>query len=1322
MGSRSQVVPPPPPPGFVLQTILPPPPPGFVLSPPPGFVLEGQAEPTKPPEPTATPWRPLGPVGRARALAPTPEEAPALEEAGRAFLKAAEQPISATLGGESFSSLVDKTLGEWGRTGGWRGSVTDATRIAAGVADFIQSPAGVAALAATVATGGAAGPYIAAGFGAHAAVQTPQAIRTYLEDPTPENLQQALLTPGFAALMGSAAGHVRGPAAPERVAGVRAPVERAPEAKPAPPARPLPPPAPVSAREAADLGVSAERVPEVLRRQREAEAVTARAAERQPQRPSPILEEPPPPPKGFVLERPSELQRLEKAGVFEKRTAVDEFGDVIEKGGRIVDSLGRSGRVLAVNEKTVRVDFGRGRPPEPVPLTDVTVKRHGRPKALEGIGRKPVRLFGDTEIAFHERLLRGPEIPEGGLHANPVFSLKFWEKADAAIRPFTEKIDMAIVRAVGKLPVSIRKWLREDPRTKQIIQEARREVGQRQNETEGVLRMVLRENPTPEELAMADRLARGVPEDLTRAKPEIRPVLEKAAQEVQGLAQQMTSERAALGLPIREEWVEGPKRWYPNLWRQHLGSPRMIVGRLFAKLTPKKAEMGSLKRRTTDRYTVVDKSGNIARGKAGQQAIFTTKPEADAFVREHPHRALRVLEPMTHQQAVAHGLIEDLAVNVRHGFGKGWSLVAKTRALATIGRELVSDSPQPGYVNLGERGFTIPAELAKRNRHIARLRDGYVPEEVASTLTAYYGPRGAFSTFFRVLEGNLRKWVTIRNPFRHPKQIIENELTLAFGDSAAALNVPARVRAFRDFARGARGEQNIPYWDEYTASNLWYSDIVRGEFETVWKGLDSVKAGSAPLSLRERMAIWAEENSVARELMAADRFAEKLYRAEDQVYKFYFYRTLRERGLSPQEAEYRTSRTFFDYSDVPPIVRAANRIIPFAPNVTYQFSRIIGTALRDRPASTTMKLALLIHGYAFVREEMMRAAGITEQDEKNMGKLAPRWDELVLPMTDSKGRNIKISILWLAPYGELMMLQDIFAAGDPERGSAALAHKLVPMAAQPIVTIATSRKSFGQKFLTGTETPAEAHKKRAAEFLKGYLPGLLGQYWERLYKNATAGPERKKPLWEKALVEPITGRVEHFRPEEKIGLSKALRAGKTRELMAETSRQRGRVIRGQAQPETLEEVAERTYGRLAEEDVSHPGTFAVVQALEDRRIGAARTAFKELIQSGYYSTEEDALKAVNTLRKQRQRLTKLSRAPLGAARNAAQAVIDEFRQSGRVDERQFRRFVTKLLALREPERKALIRWVKEQVLASQARTGMQRKRAAEEILGASPRL
>ncbi|KKL47793.1 hypothetical protein LCGC14_2331990, partial [marine sediment metagenome] len=169
-------------------------------------------------------------------------------------------------------------------------------------------------------------------------------------------------------------------------------------------------------REAADLGVAAERVPEVLRRQREAEAVTARAAERLPERPSPILEEPPPPPEGFVLEK--------------GKTLVDEFGDTVERGGRVVDSLGRSGKVRSVGalvqdletgkavfrEDTLKVDFGKG--PEPVPLTDVTVKRHGRPKALEGIGGVKAPDFGSPErLEFKERgFLR---IFEGAEKLNP---------------------------------------------------------------------------------------------------------------------------------------------------------------------------------------------------------------------------------------------------------------------------------------------------------------------------------------------------------------------------------------------------------------------------------------------------------------------------------------------------------------------------------------------------------------------------------------------------------------------------------------------------------------------------------------------------------------------------------------------------------------------------------------------------------------------------------------------------------------------------------------------------------------------------------------
>ncbi len=988
----------------------------------------------------------------------------------------------------------------------------------------------------------------------------------------------------------------------------------------------------------------------------------------------------------------------------------DAYGDEIRVGLTAIEPVaGRTGTVRSVSPERVRLELKDGRVVS-VPTADVQVKRRGVVDATKGVGRRQAQPFGREgggEFGLSERDAIDQMRFQGGggfeFSANPVFSPRFWQQADAALRPFTQRIDQAIGALVGRLPFSVRKWLREEPRTRQVIQQARRETGMRQSETEAVLRMVLRENPTPEELAIADRIARGVPAELTQARPEIRPVLEQAAEEVQGLAQQMTAERKALGLPVREEWEAGPKHWYPNLWQQHLLSPRMVMGRLFSLFRPGKAvqpkagEMGSLRPRTTDRFVVVDKAGNIARTDSGQ-AIFRTMEEAKAFVGEHPRKALRIVEPMTHEQAVAHGLMEDLALNLKHGFGKEWSLLAKTRALETLGREFAREGPEPGYVNLGELGFNIPARLAERNPHITRLRDGYVPEDVAETLTAYYGRQGFFPSWLRAMEGSLRKWVTVRNPFRHPRQLAENHLALAFGDPKAALNVPAMRQAFRDFARGARGETDVAYWEEYKGSNLWYSDIVRGEFETVWRGVDTIQPGSVPLSLAERMALWAETNPAASRLLASDVFAEKLYRAEDQVYKYYLYRTLRERGLSPEQAEYRTSRTFFDYSDVPPIVRAANRFIPFAPNVTWQFTRILGTALRDRPATTTLKLALLLYGYAFMREQFMRAAGITEQDERNMGKLAPEWYEVPLPITDSKGRNLKVSLLWLLPFGEIFFLSDLLAGDqDVERGLVAAARKFLPMSLQPVATAVSGRGPFGEKVLRGTETREEAAEKMGWAVLKGWLPGLLGQYWDRLYQNAAAGEERQKPWWEKALVEPITGRIEHFRPEEKVDLRKALLAGRGRDVQEEAYRQRGRFLRGATTAETYREEVGKLRGRAEEPDVAHPETLAVVQALEGGRHKDARAAYSRLKQSGYYASSEEALDAIRDLLRRRARLQEMESAPLPEAKEAARAVVEELKRTGKVRRETRRQLEQALAALPESEETALLDWLEQQL-------------------------
>jgi hypothetical protein len=196
---------------------------------------------------------------------------------------------------------------------------------------------------------------------------------------------------------------------------------------------------------------------------------------------------------------------------------------------------------------------------------------------------------------------------------------------------------------------------------------------------------------------------------------------------------------------------------------------------------------------------------------------------------------------------------------------------------------------------------------------------------------------------------------------------------------------------------------------------------------------------------------------------------------------------------------------------------------------------------------------------------------------------------------------------------------------------------------------------------------------------------LLGQYWERLYKNATAGEERKKPLLQKALVEPVTGRIERFTPEGKIGLRKALIAGKAREVQEEAGRQRGRFIRGTTSAETFREEVGKLRTRITQEGVAHPETVAVLDALErggDERTQAtyqrlvahgsrpsrdevrtvilklleqnqnARAAFRELTRSRFYETPKEAFEALVDIQRRKARLTELEQTPLPETRAA----------------------------------------------------------------------
>jgi len=189
-----------------------------------------------------------------------------------------------------------------------------------------------------------------------------------------------------------------------------------------------------------------------------------------------------------------------------------------------------------------------------------------------------------------------------------------------------------------------------------------------------------------------------------------------------------------------------------------------------------------------------------------------------------------------------------------------------------------------------------------------------------------------------------------------------------------------------------------------------------------------------------------------------------------------------------------------------------------------------------------------------------------------MGDLAPGPHEVVLPITDSKGKNIKVSLLWLLPYGEIFMMADLLRAYDIEQTISGSLRRFVPMVVQPLMTLVSLKGPFGQRILRGTETAGRAAKKLAGAMALGWMPGLAGQYWHRLYLNATAGPEKKQPWWLQGLVEPVTGRVEAFRPEEKAELARGLKAGEYGRLAREIRRIQRRVIKGTASAADMEEL------------------------------------------------------------------------------------------------------------------------------------------------------
>jgi hypothetical protein len=779
--------------------------------------------------------------------------------------------------------------------------------------------------------------------------------------------------------------------------------------------------------------------------------------------------------------------------------------------------------------------------------------------------------------------------PDGNMYALPIVP-SFYDKL---LAPVSHHIAVAIARIVQAAPESIQKWLRaafaQSPEIRAAYEELRQTVSEYRLSINKLSRMVLGRDASSEEFIALDRLLRGHPADFEKLKPEIQAAWRPIGSKWHELAQQLTMEMSLLGLPIREEWLSGPQHWYPNIWKHHFS--RMVLGHLIGpngrNLKVRTAEWGHTMARVVDKFAVYDQNGDLART-GTRLAIFDTMEEAQAFVKENGGYRIRyteretgkaveetfdtpqerakivkqlyedeavrgtistpkgihltIMEPMTLEQMIGHGLLEDPLINMRRGIREVGGLIAKTRFYTKLGQSAVIDDistlpedEKKNYVKLDDVKFKIPEKIANANEWTQRLTDGWVPKSLAEDLMALYGPKGFGSRLYDGLTRFLKSGLTVYNPFRYVKQPVENELSLWFADSELVLNIPAQTMAFTEYLDTIiRGTPN-DFYDLFIKLGGDKEDFYTAEMRRYGKDISTfrdIEGSTAPLSFAEKADRWLEQKKLYNYFADKADLLKAIYHHEDVIYRYYAFKRWVQKGMTPKQAMARVENSFFYAKETPRFITVISRHIPFAPRVTYEFGRIILTRLRDYPASTIMKLGLMAYLYDWLRDEMMKEQGWDDKAIQRMGKAAPSWTEIPLPITDSQGKTVIMNLQWLLPFGELGMI-----GWDRQQDITANAFRYMPLFFKGAVSTATGKTPWGYDI--AKEGDPDWKKKATVNLLTQYMPYILGTYWVQQYKNAAskAAPfsdwieptqkEYQVPWTEKAFVAPALGGLRH---------------------------------------------------------------------------------------------------------------------------------------------------------------------------------------------------
>jgi hypothetical protein len=644
------------------------------------------------------------------------------------------------------------------------------------------------------------------------------------------------------------------------------------------------------------------------------------------------------------------------------------------------------------------------------------------------------------------------------------------------------------------------------------------------------------------DLAMSKRGLDGLklpdPDGVAKIAAKMKIPIEKA----QGYLDAQEKLWIDMGLATQENVRNAMEKYWPDQYRKGLvpDAVKQFMAQIWsqgqapqsgAKMRHSMEELASHRINKGNRWVVKN-------GKGIESRTFATEEEATTHAtllqKRNPNKKYEVGAPLTLEEKRARGLLEDIRSSNRRLMAQQRSRqkVGTYRGLADLamqaldkhGVELWRDAetareiPGKDFVPVSSLGLNLPHST---DPIITKFNTGYVRADLGEQMAGILGGKsGMVSSVIDALKyaehfSTFRRWVTDLNPFRHPFQtLVENP--------SNAMLIPHGPKIFSDAVLWKETLADLHAW----AADKPGSEGLRLALENNIEGIDFLKehvrelqgkfseSGNAPEG--GHTAITVALDMLARTGKAGSKVAGALdsaqegmtwaYHTEDFLHKLHYFKGLmKHEGATPKQAADMVRAFTPDWGNRPTIVRKLS-FIPFAPSVAWQWIRIYSNAMAYDPVGTTLKTALMPAAALTIKEGLMQAFGIPDDERKN-------YNLTDIPI----GRHKKFTMGRVLPGGQLVF-------PSTPRNLQQAYRSILPMWMQPFATGLTNQNRFGTTVsYPGDKTPwATLGGAVAKDVPFGQISYAKSLYDNAHPKNANQAAHQQ-PLINQALIGPAFG-------------------------------------------------------------------------------------------------------------------------------------------------------------------------------------------------------